>query len=241
MKLAIISGGSRGLGAALCRQYAEAGFALVEFSRSAPQPFSVACDFSDPAQLARIVAGHLAPLASVPALEELVVISNAALLDPIGPASHKAPAAVQANLNVSFVSAILFMSEVIRVFQSHAARKTVVSISSGAATKGHAGWSLYCAAKAGLDNFIRALALEQALEAQPFRALSIDPGIMDTGMQAEIRASSQDDFPSVARFQGFLRDGALRSPERVATAIRSIVAAEHAGGERLVAADFIPG
>ena len=217
-KLAIVSGGSRGLGAALCRQYAEAGFDLVEFSRSAPHPFSVACDFTDPAQVAQRVAERLAPLAAGQAFDEIVVISNAAMLDPIGPVSRKAPAAVQANLNTSLVSAILFMGETIRAFQKSPAHKTAVSISSGAATKGHAGWSLYCAAKAGLDNFMRALTLEQALEAQPFRALIIDPGIMDTAMQADIRTSSREDFPS---------------------AIRAIVAAEHAGGERLIAADFI--
>ncbi|MDP5241311.1 SDR family NAD(P)-dependent oxidoreductase [Uliginosibacterium sp. 31-16] len=239
MKLAIISGGSRGLGAALCRQYRDAGFELVEFSRSAPHPFSVACDFTNPAQVAHSVAERLAPLAAGQAVSELVIISNAAMLDPIGPVSRKAPAAVQANLNASLVSAILFMSEAIRYFQSSAARKTLVSISSGAATKGHAGWSLYCAAKAGLDNFMRALTLEQALEARPFRTLIIDPGIMDTAMQADIRASSREDFPSVERFQGFLRDGALRTPEQIATAIRTIIAGEHASGERLIAADFI--
>lgn len=239
MKLAVISGGSRGLGAELCRQYADAGFELLEFSRRAPHVFSVACDFSEPLAAARVVAERLAPLAARADLTELVVLSNAAMLDPIGPVSRKAPAAVQANLNANLVSAILFMGEAIRAFQAHPARKTLVSLSSGAALKGRAGWSLYCAAKAGLDNFIRAVALEQEAEAAPFRTLSIDPGVMDTDMQAEIRASSAEDFPSVARFHDLLRDGELRTPQSIAAAIRRIVAGEYEGGQRLVAADFL--
>ena len=239
MKLAVISGGSRGLGAELCRQYAAAGFELLEFSRRAPHPFSVACDFSEPLSAARTVAERLAPFAARANLSELVVLSNAAMLDPIGPVSRKAPAAVKANLNANLISAILFMGEAFRAFQAHPARKTLVSLSSGAALKGRAGWSLYCAAKAGLDNFIRAVALEQALEAAPFRALSIDPGVMDTDMQADIRATSPEDFPSVERFHELLHDGELRTPQSIAGAIRRIVAGDDAGGERLVAADFL--
>ncbi|NSL55778.1 SDR family NAD(P)-dependent oxidoreductase [Uliginosibacterium aquaticum] len=239
MKLAVISGGSRGLGAELCRQCVDAGFELLEFSRSAPHAFSVACDFTDSLSVARIVAEHLAPLAARTDLSELVVLSNAAMLEPIGPVSRQAPAAVQANLNANLVAAILFMGEAVRAFQQHPARKTLVSLSSGAALKGRAGWSLYCAAKAGLDNFIRALALEQALEAAPFRALSVDPGVMDTDMQAEIRAASAEDFPSVERFHALLREGELRTPQSIAGAIRRIVAGEHEGGARLVAADFL--
>lgn len=239
MKLAIISGGSRGLGAALCRQYAEAGYEVLEFSRSAPHAFSKACDFTDPARAASVVAETLAPFTSSPALEEIVAISNAGMLAPIGPVSRKAPEAVLANLNTNLASAILFMGEVVRAFQDSPARKTLVSISSGASLKGHAGWSLYCAAKAGLDNFIRALALEQAFETSPFRALSVDPGIMDTSMQESIRSAGKADFPTVERFIGFHRDGALRSPERIAEAIRNLVAGDAPGGERLVAANFL--
>lgn len=239
MKLALISGGSRGLGAELCRHYADAGFELLEFSRAAPHPFSVVCDFAEPLAAARTVAERLAPLAARADLAELVVLANAAMLEPIGPVSRKAPAAVQANLNANLVSAILFMGEAIRAFQTHPARKTVVSLSSGAALKGRAGWSLYCAAKAGLDNFIRAVALEQALESAPFRALSIDPGVMDTDMQADIRASTVADFPTVGRFHDLQREGELRSPAAIAAAIARIVAGTHESGARRLAADFL--
>lgn len=238
MKLAIISGGSKGLGAALCQTYIGVGFEVIEFSRSAPHPFSVACDFAEPEQLAKTMRKRLAQLGEC-TLEEVVAISNAASLDPIGPSHRLDAQEIQRNLNTSFVSAIVFMSETLRRFQGEDCRKTLVNISSGAALKGHAGWSLYCAGKAGLDNHIRALAAEQALEASPFGVLSIDPGIMDTEMQAFIRKTSVDNFPTRERFVGFHRDGALRSPSAIATAVAHIVAGEHESGSRLVAADFI--
>jgi len=238
MKLAIISGGSRGLGAALCEQYAESGCKLVEFSRSAPHPFSIRCDFSNPGDLAEVVAEHLEALAEQ-RFDEIVVISNAATLDPIGPASRRAAIDIQRNLDTSFVSAIMFMTEAVRAFQNVVARKTVINISSGAALKGHAGWSLYCASKAGLENYIRALAAEQALEPRPFSALNIDPGVMDTSMQEAIRASAVEDFPTLGRFIELHREGALRHPAKVAEAIRTIIASEHPNGARLAAADFL--
>lgn len=222
MRLAMISGGSKGLGASLCSQYLAAGFTVVEFSRSAPHGYSVQVDLADPVATQQTVAAALRPLAGQN-WDEIVVINNAGVLDPIGPASSKSPQAVLANINTNFASAIVFVSEVIGAFQAHTGRKTIASISSGAALKGYAGWSLYCAAKAGLENFIRSVALEQSAQSQPFVAINIDPGVMDTGMQTLIRSSTAADFPDVARFVQRKQAGELRTADAVARAIAHII------------------
>ena len=64
MNLAIISGGSRGLGRALCERYTAQGWRVLEFSRAAPHPYSVSVDLADPAAAQRVFAGQLAPLAA---------------------------------------------------------------------------------------------------------------------------------------------------------------------------------
>ncbi|WP_283151210.1 SDR family NAD(P)-dependent oxidoreductase [Silvimonas soli] len=222
MRLAIISGGSKGLGASLCNQYLAAGFTVVEFSRSAPHDYSIQVDLADPVTTQQTVATTLRALAGQK-WDEIVVINNAGVLDPIGPTSVKDPQAVLANINTNFASAIVFISEVVGAFQGHAARKIIASVSSGAALKGYAGWSLYCAAKAGVENFIRSVALEQIAQSQPFFAINIDPGVMDTGMQALIRSSTVADFPDVARFVQRKQAGELRSADAVARAIRQII------------------
>ena len=240
MKLAIISGGSRGLGAALCKAYSDAGFEVLEFSRRAPHPFSIACDFTQPQDVSECVSASFSPYRDA-ALDELVVISNVASLDPIAPNTRLDAAAIQRNLSTSFVSAIVFMSEALRAFQAHACRKTLVSVSSGAALKGYAGWSLYCASKAGLENYLRAVAAEQQLERFPFGTMNIDPGVMDTEMQALIRDTPSDNFPARERFITLHQEGLLRAPATIAAAFVRMTSRGDAQGARLVAADFLPG
>jgi benzil reductase ((S)-benzoin forming) len=218
MKLAIVSGGSKGIGAALCRQYAGLGWQVVEFSRSAPHPFSVPADFSTPETVTQIVDQALAPLAGKQ-WEEIVVVNNAAALWPVGPVSRKEPEDIIGHLNTNVVSGILFMARAIAAFQRHACRKTLVNVSSGAATKGYDGWALYCASKADLENFIRSVAAEQARDAHPIVAVNFYPGVVDTGMQAAIRTSSIEDFPDVGRFIELKKTGTLRPPEEVAAAL----------------------
>jgi len=237
MKLVIISGGSRGLGAALFAEFSTKQFTLVEFSRSAPHSYSVPCDFSDPTQVQTVVAKALQPLISQ-AWEEIVVINNAGTLFPMGATQQKETADILKNIQVNFSSSIVFITEALKAFQAHPCKKTVVNISSGAAAKGYAGWSLYCAAKAGLENFIRAIAIEQQLQKSPFTAINIVPGIIDTQMQESIRAASLTDFPTRARFEQFKESGALSSPQKVASAVLKILASNPQSGERFDVANF---
>lgn len=237
MKLVAISGGSRGLGLALAKGYLDAGFQVVEFSRSAPHSFSVAADFSDPEAAHRVVSAEFARLAALE-YEEIVIVNNAATLQPVGPTSRKEPAELVANLNVNVVSAVLFLSEAVRRFQGHPCRKSLVNISSGAALRAYYGWSLYCSSKACLEAFVRTVALEQGGEPHPFLALSIEPGVIDTEMQASIRGTSAQDFPELQRFVALKQSGSLRPPEEVAEAIRSIVRQNRGNGVRHDVRDF---
>ncbi len=238
-KLALISGGSRGLGEALCQCCAAQDYTLIEFSRSARASYSVAVDFAVPAQAARVFADTLAPLAAQ-SWDEILVIHNAATLSPIGAVQDKSAAQVCANLDTNISSAILFMREALLQFQAQPCRKSLLNVSSGAALKAYAGWSLYSASKAATEAFVRVLALEQAQQEHPFMVLNVDPGVMDTQMQAEIRQSGADDFPEVARFIQRQAAGELRAAADVAAALLRLVAARPPSGSRVAAADFLP-
>jgi benzil reductase ((S)-benzoin forming) len=223
MRLAIITGGSKGLGLALCQQFAARGYRVLEFSRTAPHAYSVRADLASPEAYAQVVATAVASL-NDDLLDELLVINNAGTLAPIGPASGQSQRAVLANLNTNFSSAILGLTQVIARFQQTPCRKVLANISSGAAHKGYAGWSLYCASKAGMEGFIRALAIEQQAQPHPFIPVNIDPGVIDTDMQALIRDASVVDFPDVERFIRRKNEGGLVAPERVASAVLAILA-----------------
>ncbi|MCE9658377.1 MAG: SDR family NAD(P)-dependent oxidoreductase [Burkholderiales bacterium] len=222
MRFAILTGGSKGLGLALCETLAERGYRVLEFSRNAPHAHSVQIDLSSTRDSHRIAGAAIASLGG-DNVEELLAINNAGTLDPIGPASRKEPAAILANLNTNFTSAILVLAEIVTHFQATACRKVLADNSSGAALKGYAGWSLYCAAKAGMENYIRALALEQQREPHPFIPVNVDPGVIDTEMQALIRSSLASDFPEIERFIKRKEQGALVQPVKVAAAVCRIL------------------
>ena len=232
MKLAIVSGGSKGLGHAIAEKLIVDGYQVVEFSRSAPHAYSIKLDFSAPDLMLPALSANLEALAAKQ-WDEIVVVSNAASLSPIGPTSKKNSMAVLANININFTSAILFMSEVIKHFQSHPCRKVLASISSGAALKTYSGWSLYCSAKAGLESYVRTVAVEQETETSPFVMLNIDPGVMDTDMQSLIRSSHKDDFPAVDYFIHRKESGELRTPDQVAIGVVKILHSDAKSGTRI--------
>ncbi|MBJ7579336.1 SDR family oxidoreductase [Devosia sp. MC532] len=72
----------------------------------------------------------------------------------------------------------------------------IILLSSGAARHAVEGWSAYCVSKAGLSMLTKALALELGKKA--FIA-ALSPGMVDTDMQAEIRASGRGAISAVAR------------------------------------------
>lgn len=231
-RLALITGGSRGLGRALVTQWQAEGWRVVELSRSAPTADSVRVDLAQPRDVVLALGNALQGVDPL-SVRELLVLHNAGTVQPLGPAAHQPVDALIDALNVNLVSGIAFLAAAMAHFQSCPGRKVVAHISSGAAVRAHAGLSLYSAAKAGMDQFLRVVAAEQARQAHPFRTLSLDPGALDTDMQATLRSASPDDYPGAAAFAQRQRDGALGRVEDVAAALRRLLADDTlATGER---------
>ncbi|WP_051710415.1 SDR family NAD(P)-dependent oxidoreductase [Andreprevotia chitinilytica] len=228
MKLALITGGSHGLGAALVALYQQRGWHVLELSRSGQGEAHVSVDMADPAQTLAVIQPLFTDLAGQ-AWDEIALINNAGVLTPLLLVTRLDAAAITANLNVNLLTAIHLITAFVQAFDTHPCRKTIVQISSGAGQRGYGSWSLYCAGKAGMDNFIRALAVEQAQAIQPFTCISVDPDVMDTRMQGEIRSTSATDFPDVGRFIARKKHGKLRTPESVAEFIAAVVACAENG------------
>ena len=239
MKRMIISGGSRGLGAALVDEYRCAGYEITELSRSGRSGDSVPVDLAQPKAAQQILDDAFGRIAADPC-EHVLLFNNAGDVMPVGPVADKAFDTVLGNVNVNFVGAVVLLRAFMLAFQAKDCRKAIVNISSGAALSGVEGWSLYCAAKAGIEHFIRTIALEQANNPFPINTFNISPGLIDTGMQASIRSAAQTDFPRVQEFVGFKAEGALRSPALVAGAVVAILASDPAPGSRYEVADYVP-
>jgi NAD(P)-dependent dehydrogenase (short-subunit alcohol dehydrogenase family) len=114
------------------------------------------------------------------------------------PARSAGPDAVQASLNVNYVSAQQIISTLLKKRLNGAILSSVVLISSIWSRYGSRGHSLYCASKAALDGMMRALAIELA---PVVRVNSVLPGAVrtpmaDAGMSdPEISRKLQQDYP----------------------------------------------
>jgi benzil reductase ((S)-benzoin forming) len=137
---------------------------------------------------------------------------------------------LERNIFVNLVAPMLLMRRFLRATEGVALLRRIVNISSGAARRPIAGWSAYCAAKAGLDMATRVV----ALEAPKVEAASLAPGVIDTAMQGVVRSASERDFPDVERFRRMKAEGELRSAEDVAADILRAEAAGRLKGEGLL-------
>lgn len=208
---AIITGHSRGLGAGIVTALLARGAQVLGIARHAshPQPGlrQVALDLADPAALqAWLDGGELAGFLA--GAQQALLVNNAGVVQPVGAPGRLGGAQLAQAVAVN-VSAALVLTDAFVAATGACPDRRVLHVSSGAGRAPYAGWSTYCATKAALDMHARATALDGV----PGLAIaSVAPGVIDTGMQAQIRGMSAQDFPAIERFIALQRDGALDDP-----------------------------
>lgn len=227
----LITGHSRGLGAALTQQALGQGHRVLGLSRmplrgpaSTPQHqfHELSLDLGQPAALSQFLdSSIIADFFSKSS--QAILINNAGLLNPIGPFGTLTHDQVIQSITVN-VAAVLALTNAFIGATVRCPDRRVVHVSSGAGRSAYAGWGVYCASKAALDHHARCLALEAA---QGLRIESLAPGIIDTGMQAQIRAASLEQFPMRPKFDQLKENGALAAPDTVAKRLL-----DHTLGER---------
>jgi NAD(P)-dependent dehydrogenase (short-subunit alcohol dehydrogenase family) len=115
-----------------------------------------------------------------------ILVNNAGVIEPIGGLAQSDPAVWRRSIEVNLVGAYHTARATLpRMLE--AGKGTVINISSAAAHRPLDGWSAYCSGKAGLAMLTEAIALECADAG--VRVFGLAPGVVDTDMQAAIRAS----------------------------------------------------
>ncbi|MGU7784218.1 SDR family oxidoreductase [Burkholderia sp. PU8-34] len=217
---AIVTGHTRGLGAALAELLLQRGVAVLGMSRSRHPSLGaqggerfaeVELDLSDPARVEAWLAGD-ALRNFVDGASTVLLFNNAGTVEPIGPLDMQDPAAIARAVSLN-VATPLMLSAALAKAAPDADDRRILHVSSGAARNAYAGWSIYCATKAALDHHARAVALDAM---RGLRICSVAPGVVDTGMQATIRSTSTDNFPSREKFDQLKASGALATPEAAA-------------------------
>ncbi|NQX58364.1 SDR family NAD(P)-dependent oxidoreductase [Paenibacillus qinlingensis] len=220
----IITGASSGLGAALSRLLLSEETLVFGLSRTVNREIQqLAQDLkanyqfiaADLTQVERIEATFREIIESLDSskIETITLINNAATVTPIKPIEACLPDEIVSSIQLNLTAPILLTSSFMKETANWAAQRAIVNISSGSGQYPASSMSVYCSSKAALNMFTKCVAMEQNKEGNPVLMLTIDPGMMNTGMQQIARES---DFELSAYFRKQNEEGNLAEPVTVA-------------------------
>ena len=214
-KVFILTGANRGLGKALVDVLIKhEEFIVISISRrlseeqkaySSKQFHFVKVDLAGGE-----IAKKITALQGLIRKEHVYFINNASIINPIVKIENLDETSIDKIISVNIKSTILITKYLLKNYNKNTL--TFVNISSGAANRAISYWSLYCSSKAFIQMFFNTAKSEY----KQHRFFDIDPGLMDTGMQEDLRAS---DFPDVENFRESHQEGKLKSPIDVAKVI----------------------
>ena len=191
----IVTGASRGIGAAVARLAGEHGYAVaVNFSTGEAEAkkivteivsgggraLAIQADMSREDDIVRLFQAAEKELGPIKAL-----VNNAAITGGKARVDEVTAAAIRKAFDVNVTGAILCAREAVRRMSTrHGGRGgAIVNISSRAAHTGAPGeWVHYAATKGAIDSFTIGLAREVATEG--IRVNAVAPGLVETGLHA---------------------------------------------------------
>lgn len=217
--LLIITGHSQGLGRAILEHYlGNHSFLIIAISRTkldidSPNLQQISMDLSELDVLER----QLPNIFPEVEFDKIILLNNAGWIGQIKPIGNLGPKEMRVQVNLNLLGPMYLTNAFIKRYKETDSEKIVCNISSGAASRAVEGWSGYCSTKAALSMFTLVAAKEN--KSENFHFYSLAPGIVDTGMQGEIRESNESDFPEIEKFKAFKEEGKLVSPKEVAEKI----------------------
>jgi len=247
--VALVSGGSRGVGRLLGGRLARAGAAVGLIARSSPD---LADAVSEIARIGGVAAAACADItdeqAAAAAVGELrdrlgpadILINNAGISGPIGPAWEVPPAewrrTVDVNLGGAFVLTQLALSHM-----AAEGRGRIINITSYAGIYRWPLMSAYAAAKAALVKLTETLAEET--RSHGVSVFSVDPGLLPIGLSEAALSGTADRQTPAGRVHRWMRDqfdaGRGADPEQAVTLILALASgkADRLSGRHLCVSD----
>ena len=194
-KTALITGASRGIGAATAIEMAQLGMSVVLLARAADDLATVVNDIAEQGGRAVAVQGDVTRYSDLEMAVETcvsefgsldVLVNNAGLIEPISRLAESEPDGWKQVIDVNVMGVYYGIRAALPQMLKNQSG-VIVNISSGAATSVLEGWSHYCASKAAVLSLTRSTDLEY--RDQGIRVVGMSPGTVATHMQVAIKAS----------------------------------------------------
>jgi NAD(P)-dependent dehydrogenase (short-subunit alcohol dehydrogenase family) len=198
-KVALVTGGSKGLGRAVSLAYAREGASVVacarnpvnlreverELSAITSSYLLVSADVGKPNQVRKLVEDALAQFKRID-----ILVNNASVLGPRVEVAKYPEKEWRATVDVNLFGAYLVSKRVLRVMMDQRSG-SIINVTSSVGRQGRARWGAYAAAKFGLEGLTQVLADE--LKLFNIRVNSVNPGALATEMR---RAAYPDEDQS---------------------------------------------
>lgn len=192
----LITGASRGIGAAAARGFAAEGARVALMARGEADLAALADEIggnalSLPGDIADMASVEDAVSRTLAAFGRLdVVISNAGVIDPIARVAEADANAWGQAVDIN-LKGVFHLARATLPVMIAAGGGSFLHVSSGAAHSAREGWSAYCATKAGAAMLLQSIHLEHAAEG--IRAIGLSPGTVATKMQRAIADSGMNE------------------------------------------------
>lgn len=213
-KVAVITGGNRGLGKSLVDLLIkEKDVFVLSLSRS----IDIEHETCESLRFFKTDLSKTFSNESIIFLKQVVnqdstiyYFNNASTIIPIKKVGDFEEKEIQQSLKINIEYPVIYINQLLQTFNRN--RIELVNISSGAGVNPVPYWSLYGASKAYLTMFFKIIEEEDKGEKRVI-VHNVDPGVMDTDMQAEIR---KHDAPRKEYFTALKQENKLITPHAAA-------------------------
>lgn len=150
--------------------------------------------------------------------KEIIFINNAASINPIESIGNFDDESIVKAVQLNTIAPLLLTNNIIK--NNSTKRVRIFNISSGAAKRPIIGWSIYCSTKSANEMFFETLKSQEENN-KNIEVYNLDPGVMDTDMQKNIRSKTEKTMPNVEVFKAYHKTDQLKSAQEVALDIVS--------------------